>query len=283
MQTNSKRLLVSSLLSAAAALGVVAPNTAAAVDATRASIGIWDTRQPNAQGVFGGVRLAPAATAQLDAELPAPANGCSQNAVDANGMITAVRKRRVVMRNGDMTVEGTYDTSVTSLPFPAFGNASATGASFYREDAGQVTQSAKCTSFPYDRRQGGGVATLATGTKVRVFGIATVGSYYKAATGNVNIGRYAVYVFNIGGVSRTGYPKSWVASDATTGWNIDPTLSGVADFLGSDGADELRVALYKDVAADATHPNGTRTWSYQFYSLADGSLIVKRDITVANP
>ncbi|WP_085314545.1 hypothetical protein [Derxia lacustris] len=279
MQTNQLRSR-GSLVALALVAGAFQAAPAHAVESSRPVIGIWDTRQPNAQGVLGGARVTPAD--QVNTELQAPANGCSLGTVDGDGYVTATRKRRITIRNGDMTVEGTYDIAVASLPFPAYGTAAASGVTYFREDNQSVTQSASCTSFPYDRRQGGGIATLANGSKVRVFGFGPVG-YYRKSGVSYNVGRFSVFVFDVGGSKRSGFPKTWpVVSD--TGLTIDPTLSGVGDFIGGDGGtDELRVAFYKDYAASTAHPNGYRTWSYYFYSLTDGTLIVKRDITVNNP
>ncbi|WP_028310277.1 hypothetical protein [Derxia gummosa] len=271
-----------SILAASAAIATTfhaAP--AAAVESTRPAIGIWDTRQPNAQGVFGGVRVTPAAN-QTDAEMQASANGCALGTVDANGFVTATRKRRIVIRNGDGTTEGSYDLAVTSLAFPAYGGAAASGTSYFREDNVQVYPSSSCGSFPYERRQGGGIATLGDGTKVRVFGLGTVGRYVRNSA-STNIGRYAFWVFNVGGGKRAGYPKTWLSYDPGTGFNVDPSVSGVADFLGGDGVDELRVGLYKDFSASAAHPNGYRLWRFSFYNLADGSVIKSVDTVVNNP
>lgn len=280
MQTVRPRLLAA-LAASAAIAGTFHAAPAAAVEPTRPAIGIWDTRQPNAQGVFGGVRVSPAAN-QTDTEIQAAAGGCSLGTVNADGFVTATRKRRVLIRNGDGTTEGTYDLAVTSLPFPAYGSALSSSTGYYREDGLQTGINANCGSFPFDRRQGGGIATLADGSKVRVFGLGTVGRYARSGS-STNIGRYAFWVFNVGGSKRTGFPKTWLSYDPATGFNVDPTVSGVADFLGGDGVDELRVGMYKEYAATSTRPNGYRVWRFSFFNLNDGSLIKSVDTTVVNP
>ncbi len=118
-----------------------------------------------------------------------------------------------------------------------------------------------------ETQAGGRYLVIATGSIIDVLGPAgDVADVYK------------VHVYDLA-TNNLAWAKSWsllTPGGAGDDWEIDIGLSGVADYLGGDGTDELRIAQGREQA-----PNWRQR--YQYYDIATGALIDTVAFSVSTP
>jgi len=153
-----------------------------------------------------------------------------------------------------------------SYPDPA----TAVNTTYYCSDEGFFYPTNPLNEFPCEDSFGLGIAT-AGATRYLVAGAAFGAAYFVAGGSFTRIGAGSVEVFD----PETGaslWRRSWPSFDGT--WSLRIRRSGVADYLGDDGVDELRIVQFRGL------PDGTLVWRNSFYSIADGSLIKEDRVRV---
>lgn len=124
-----------------------------------------------------------------------------------------------------------------------------------------------------------GIAEASQGGRFLVIATSAIIDYFDFQTTDDVADPYKVHVYDLSDNS-LAWGKTWkLDTPAGSGedWELDVSLSGVGDFLGDDGTDELRVAQVRPTGASNFRHR------YTYYNIETGAVLDTQSFSVSQP
>lgn len=118
-----------------------------------------------------------------------------------------------------------------------------------------------------------GIAEGSGGSRYLAVGTSLILDYWRFSDeGEADV--YKVTIFDLASNQRA-WQQAWPLEEGV--WELDPALSGIDDYLGGDGVDEVRVARIRE------YNNGDTGTQYIYLNIATGAEIKRTMMRTARP
>ena len=269
-----RRFTLASLVWTLGAMPLAGLHTSAiAIEPTRDVFGLWEFENdgfPSARAV-SGIDFFPA---EPGIEMLGLNDSLSTSSPNGSGNVKTIGKALFVVRNADSgTVVAEYMATTESGLYPD-PSGSAGASTTYLCGFELLPVDPTQDEFPCEELFGFGAANVGS-TRLFIVGNSFTGFYSNPTDGFVDVSRFRVQAFNL----RNGnlrWSKTYRLVDSA-GWEIEPTLSAVGDFLNDDGDDEVRIVQTRE------RPNGNHEFHYRYFDAKFGALIKSTTFAVPRP